>query len=771
MYEQHFGLKKRPFRAKTTGTDVFVGPQTAMTMAGIKKALVARDAIASVSGPVGSGKTTLVIKALDSMPGQQKLVRVGRMRLQNSDVLQLLLDELNVENQPSGTIQQFKLFRQRLKELEDGDTRLIIAVEDSPRLSVDMLAEIEALTAADSGVSEGANVILMGDEGLDGMLRDPRLSRLQQRIRQRLKTTPLCAAELRGYLRHCFRLAGGDFEQIFEPNAALLLHHLTGGIPRIANTVLESAMTAAADQGLDRVSSELLAQVGENEFGLSATGFEFTPVAAPVAPIVEPREAVPPAIEPVVDAVIEPVLKAVTEPVALPVVENLSNPTAKADEPVIVFADVPEPADLPELIQDTLPDLQILAPEFAGAEAVTPAAPQADDAKLEFETPEPAFEAPVLEIEIPEAALEAPVLDVETPEAALEAPVLDVETPEAAFEAPVLDVETPEPAFEVPVLDIETPAVASEAPIISAETIPAWDRDPTIAELRPDLEALEQAMAFTRTDDKDPQATRAAEPSDSSPKPMDSIPEITLDHAISQRIERTLIDEPGEVNLPQESESFQDETKPELPTLNIAANKPGKSDTEIQKIAEELSRATSLEDVDDRMAETLFGDEFSLAASQFMKKTVLPEPANEDLETIDKNAKTPSASDEPQVATAVSAVEDTVFANEMDVEVTLESGHQPSRGGMDLSASQRLKTVRALNADLHPSLREPEKPATNHVPPAATEAPESIEDQINISMTQTLKALKIQPPVSGHDAEDEDDQKGKSGFFSRFKRS
>ena len=51
MYEQQFGLKKRPFLAKATGNNVFIGPQTAKTMSGLKKALVSKDAVVAVSGP------------------------------------------------------------------------------------------------------------------------------------------------------------------------------------------------------------------------------------------------------------------------------------------------------------------------------------------------------------------------------------------------------------------------------------------------------------------------------------------------------------------------------------------------------------------------------------------------------------------------------------------------------------------------------------------------------------------------------------------------
>ena len=57
--------------------------------------------------------------------------------------------------------------------------------------------------------------------------------------------------------------------------------------------------------------------------------------------------------------------------------------------------------------------------------------------------------------------------------------------------------------------------------------------------------------------------------------------------------------------------------------------------------------------------------------------------------------------------------------------------------------------------------------------PAPVEQPQSIEDQINTSMTQTLEALSIRPPDEAvHPGDDEDDEDDtKRGFFSRFKRS
>ncbi len=630
MYEKHFGLKKRPFRANAIGTDVFVGPQFATTMAGIKKALNSNDSIVTVTGPVGSGKTTLVNRALESLDGNWKTVVVARMRLGSDDVLELLLDELGVQEKPKGTIQKFALFRRNLKELAANDTRVIIAIEDCVRLGVDTLAEVEALTAADAGESEGTGLVLMGDETLDPMLREVPLARVQQRVRQRLTTVGLPVAEVRGYLRHCFRLAGREFEQVFEANAAALLHHLSKGIPRIVNNLVESAMTAATDQDLDQVPTSLLARVAENEFGLSAIEFDIAP---------------PPTTAPVVESA-TPAAQAAPE---------------LADEvPSIVFAEPcddtaetpPVEAEIPELIQDTLPNLAILAPKFAESDG--------DD-------------------------------------------------------------------------------------------VPEWDRDPTMAELKPDLDALEQAMAFAQSDDPN-LVTDDAEPlPEPEPEVPELIPEITLDHAISQRIESKLIDEPGEISAPETEDVPAAATDTDAPALNLAPRQNRQADAEIEKIAADLAKAKSIEDVDDKMAETLFGDEINFVAAQILANPPSQDPANDELDA--------AVATEQPVATG---------STSQDFEVTLEAPKKFDDAGMDLSASQRLKTVRALNADLSPSTCDPEPQPEISPEPIPFSAPDSIEDQINISMTQTQKALNITPPVID---DDDDDEVSKSGFFGRFKRS
>ena len=453
-------------------------------------------------------------------------------------------------------------------------------------------------------------------------------------------------------------------------------------------------MSAAAAQSLQQIPTGLIADIASREYGLSAEGYvvpqpvvEAEPIveAAPVAepePIVEPEPIAEPELaaepEPIVEPepIAEPELAADPEPVdPEPVTEHPAEAEQKAepnDEPVLVFADdagsheeaeSPEEAEpaIPELIQDTLPDLEVLAPNLASSES-------------------------------------------------------------------------------------------------TANDVSDWDRDPTFAELKPDIEALEQAMAVTQDVPEpeppvlEPVTVANAEPAP-TPQPAidepEEIPEITLDNAINEQIQSCQTSDAGEVNTDVEAASVN------------PGKKGKKADAEIEKIAAELAKAKSIEDVDDKMAETLFGEEISIIAAQVIANPPPDISANEELGEIETEEQA-AASGGSSIALELAPE-----PQETAVEVTLEAEEET---GMDLSASQRLKTVRALNADLHPSLRDSTDVATNEVVTPA-ETPDSIEDQIDTSMTETFKALNISPPISSEDVDEDDEDEQKGGFFSRFKRS
>ncbi len=737
-YLSHFGLNKVPFSAHVFGNNVFVAPQVATVVAALKKALTSEDAAVSLSGPVGAGKTTIARRAIDGIGKQRGIVTIGRMPFGPDEVLEILLAGLGARQLPRSTVHRFAMFRRLLQQFAEQETRVFVLVEDVTRIGAETLSEIEALTAADAGVSNGANLILLGDESVNELLRDPKLARLKQRLRSRQKIEAQSVAELQGYLKHCFRLAGREFDTLFIEGSVGTLHALSDGLPRVVNNLLESVLNIAAQKGESRISPRLIEQVAAEEFGLIAE-HNVAEVAAAIKKAAAAENLQP------------PVPVAPPEPVAVP--ELITSP-----DPAPVFAT--EEDHIPEFIQDTLPDLEILAPELATA--------------------------PV-----------AVVTVRSTPRTR----VTKVEPDE--IRAPVTKVVYEPTENELPVLT-SIPAEARDEDGRVPTDIPAWDRDPTFAELRPDLEALERAMAVSQG----PEAVAAASKrrgtaaADVSDEAAEVIPEITLDKQIEAKIQeaaealkKTQLDAAAEVDgdaaasNDDKASVIPPATKPAAKPVQQIAPKPApkpavkptpapaprpvaaapkpavqsapvvkapaaKADQrpalELKKIASGLARAKTLEDVDDYMAETLFGEEFSQLAAQVAANAAL-EP---DLESpIAELALEADAPDQPQVA--------------------------------DSSPSQRLKVLRELNKSAPPR-GAPETPdaaenivmSAGGIDTARSDAPvavDSIEDQFSTSITQTLKTLSIRPTArsdandANDDDDDDDDDLGK-GFFGRFRR-
>jgi type II secretory pathway predicted ATPase ExeA len=739
MYKNHFGLEGRLFHGNAAGDDVFVGPGTAALLTDINKALAAPDAVVTVTGPVGCGKSTAAAHSLRAISGKNAIVRVGRLPLQRGELLDLLFDHMRIRRRPQRGNQKLALFRQLLLNLAENDSRMFILVEDALFLGPDMLAELEAITAADSGPSDGAAVVVMGDDYLEDLLASKSLARLRQRVRLRRNLEPCGVEELRDYLCHCFRQAGGDFDRVFADGAAEHLHVLSGGILRVINNLVESSLEAAAGDKADVVSLEVISRTADEEFGL-AGAFTRLPEISREQP--EPRHSDDSTADPGASSMPGP--KPAIGPAAQGPAEQddtLPDLTQDAQPALEILDDAPPPPE-----QDTLPDIEQLAAELS-------ARPDMDD-----ESPAEATQPPMSR-----ARTKTAPSPVQAPES------VEQPHPEAELEPDV----QPQPRQRSGAGEA-MPALADAAATI-AETssrqttrddVPDWERDPTFAELRPDLDALERAMAVAHGRDPD-----APEDSAPAPKPVtqdlpqdetEDIPEITLDDSINRKVDRAALEskQPADTegHREEEHESEEESGKDEGTAGDRAPD--GKPTAELEQIAFGLSKAKTIEDVDDKMAETLFGEELNAAAAAVAARVA------EEAAAAAALPDTPDSNGQP-VATATEQEFENVWGERPGSEISIECQIEDQKAGLDVSASQRLATVRALNASQpDASLQQ----AVAVAAPAANPCP--IEEQITTSLTQTMKALKVSPePRAVNDDEDDDEDEPKGGFFSRFRRS
>jgi general secretion pathway protein A len=162
MYEEHFGLSSRPFGAKAEGKDVFVGPGQTKMIARMHKGLTLGDSVAIVTGMVGVGKTTVVTRSLDTIVNGRVVIWIGRMQLDPDQLMALLLAGFGVSSGIKGTVRKFVTFKRLLLERAATVAPVAIVVEDAQRIGIDVLAELEALTAADAATAQALILFLCG---------------------------------------------------------------------------------------------------------------------------------------------------------------------------------------------------------------------------------------------------------------------------------------------------------------------------------------------------------------------------------------------------------------------------------------------------------------------------------------------------------------------------------------------------------------------------------------------------------------------------------
>src|SRR5688572_2757679 len=126
--------------------------------------------------------------------------------------------------------------------------RVLLIVDEAQNLSHKVLEEIRMLSGVETTKEKVLRIILAGQPELNDKLNGPGLVQLAQRIRLRFHLTALSKTDMAAYIQHRLEVAGSQGRQIFDPESFPLIYRYTGGVPRLVNTLADTAMMAAFAQ-------------------------------------------------------------------------------------------------------------------------------------------------------------------------------------------------------------------------------------------------------------------------------------------------------------------------------------------------------------------------------------------------------------------------------------------------------------------------------------------------------------------------------------------
>ena len=251
MYEQHFGFDARPFGRTPDPAFLYESPQHREALARLEFAVEEKD-LALLVGDIGSGKTTLSRALIDRIADARPIVLLINPRLSPSQLLRSIASGLGLTP---------KYFRNdlldqihgRLFELYEQKREPVLIIDEAQLIpSKSTFDEIRLLTNFQLDDENLLSVILIGQPELERRLDRNVYEALRQRIGLRYSLGPLDQKETASYVEHRIARAGGR-KSPFTREALSVLHTVSRGVPRLINTVANTALLDAFGEGISEV--------------------------------------------------------------------------------------------------------------------------------------------------------------------------------------------------------------------------------------------------------------------------------------------------------------------------------------------------------------------------------------------------------------------------------------------------------------------------------------------------------------------------------------
>ncbi|MGH8596400.1 MAG: ExeA family protein, partial [Gammaproteobacteria bacterium] len=251
MYLEHYGLRELPFT---------LTPDTAFFMSrdgyhdGLNVLLLtlrSGEGFIKVIGEVGTGKTILCRALLNSLGEEFACVYLPNPYLRPSSLLFSIADELRLDYPKRITQHQLtRRLTDALLALHAAGKRVVLCMDEAQAVPLQTLETLRLLTNLETEKRKLLQVVLFGQPELAGVLSQPVIRQLRQRITFSYELYPLNRTALEAYVTHRLVIAGYAGPKLVTRRALDTLYEGSRGVPRVVNILAHKALMAAFGQGL-----------------------------------------------------------------------------------------------------------------------------------------------------------------------------------------------------------------------------------------------------------------------------------------------------------------------------------------------------------------------------------------------------------------------------------------------------------------------------------------------------------------------------------------
>lgn len=248
-YETFYGLREKAFSLSTDPK--FHYQSVAHERAGqqLLSAIRKRNGVAVLTGPLGTGKTTLCRSIVLELDRRTVTSLVLEPVETLDDLLKTMLADYGVISREdlagsphvardvlTNTLRSF------LDSLVSLQAAAVVIIDEAQNLPVILLQEIGTMLLA-GAEPRPLQVVLVGQPSLTALLKRSDVRLINSGVTRRIDLGPLGADEIAGYVMHRLSVAGGNTRVEFDDGAIARLFELSEGVARGVNILCDRALT------------------------------------------------------------------------------------------------------------------------------------------------------------------------------------------------------------------------------------------------------------------------------------------------------------------------------------------------------------------------------------------------------------------------------------------------------------------------------------------------------------------------------------------------
>jgi general secretion pathway protein A len=245
MYLEPFKLRELPFRLSPDPQFLYLSKQHARAKAYMESTIWFTDGFVVITGEIGSGKTTLIESFLKEIPADVVVAQINQTQVSAIDFLQAVLVQFGFSPFKMRKAELINTLNNFLIEQYAAGRKVLLIVDEAQNLSMRVLEEVRLLSGVETTKEKVLRIILAGQPELNDKLNAPELEQLVQRVRLRFHLQTLNEEETRAYIQHRLEVAGAGDHEIFAADTYPIIFRYCGGVPRLVNTLCDTALMAA----------------------------------------------------------------------------------------------------------------------------------------------------------------------------------------------------------------------------------------------------------------------------------------------------------------------------------------------------------------------------------------------------------------------------------------------------------------------------------------------------------------------------------------------